>query len=205
MYSYNNALTGTFTSFNNADNTKGKRYLFDSWAKGKVTNAEGAVVVNDSFYYNLDKIQNDLIVKTGSQRIIVVDKKEIGTFTITDGKQEYTFERVDFIKPMQFFVVVAKNDKYALYKFIKTTFIKSDYHTNGLSESGKPYDEYKDEMDYYIATIADQKFQQFDLKKKSIRSAFGSISNKTEDFFSQHKSDAIDEDFLKNLVNYISQ
>ena len=126
IYSFNNALSGQFTSFNNADNTKGKRYLFDNWAKGKVINAQGALVINDSFSYNLDKIQNDLIVKTGTQ-IIVVDKKEISTFTLTDGKREYTFERAELINPMQFFAVLAKNDKYALYKFqycpIKLSFL----------------------------------------------------------------------------------
>src|SRR5437870_2401035 len=60
MYSFNNALSGQFTNFNNTENTKGKRYLFDNWVKGNVINAQGATVVNDSFFYNLDKVQNDL-------------------------------------------------------------------------------------------------------------------------------------------------
>ena len=92
-----------------------------------------------------------------------------------------------------------------MYKFIKTTFIKSDYHTNGLSETGKPYDEYKDESDYYIVTIAEKKFQQFDLKKKSIKTTFGSVSSRTDEFFAQHKNDITDEQFLKDLFNYLGQ
>jgi len=203
-YSYNNALSGQFTNFNNIENTKGKRYLFDNWVKGKVINAQGALVVNDSFSYNLDKVQNDLIVKNGSQ-VIIVDKKELGTFTLSDGNQEYTFERNELINPAQFFVVLAKNEKYALYKLIKTKFIKADYHTNGLSESGNTYDEYKDEADYYIVSIVEKKFQQFSLKKKSIKTAFESISNNSKEYFEQHKNDAIDEEFLKKLVVYLNK
>ena len=100
-------------------------------------------------------------------------KKEIGTFTLTDGKQEYTFEPVDIINPLQFFAVLAKNDKYALYKLIKTKFIKADYHTNGLSESGNTYDEYKDEADYYIVSIPEKKFHQFFASDHSPGSFYG--------------------------------
>ena len=49
IYSYNSALNGSFTTFNKEDNTRGKQYLFDSWAKGTVIDINNNVIANDSF------------------------------------------------------------------------------------------------------------------------------------------------------------
>ena len=105
---------------------------------------------------------------------------------------------------MQFFVVVAKNEKYAVYKSIKTTFIKSDYHTNGLSESGKPYDEYSDEYKYYVVFPDNKGFKEVTLKTNVIKDVFGE-NQKANEFISEHKGSAVDENYLIDLVNYLNQ
>ena len=76
VYSYNTALNGTFIGFNKEDNTRGKKYLFDSWAKGTVVDINKNVIANDSLGYNFDKMQNILIVKM-SDKIIQVNKPDI--------------------------------------------------------------------------------------------------------------------------------
>src|ERR1051326_4995385 len=62
VYSHNTAWDGSYVNFNSIENTKGNRYLFDGWAKGNIITSKGDVIANDSFYYNLDKMSNTLLV-----------------------------------------------------------------------------------------------------------------------------------------------
>ena len=49
--------------------------------------------------------------------------------------------------------VLSAGSKYKIYKLTTTKFIKSDMETNGLVSSGNPYDEYADEITYYVLTV----------------------------------------------------
>lgn len=202
VYSSNTALNGSFVNFNNQNNTKGKRYLFDNWATGIVIDADGNKIDSDSFYYNVDKIENNLLVTRDKKAIISVYKTQVNSFSLSDGKSTVTYDRVSYIDPNQLLILVAKNDKYSFYKLPKTKFIKSNYYTNGITESGNQFDEYKDEAVYYIATPADKKFVKVDLKKKSLKPAFANDEAKFNEYFSKNTGD-INEDYIIGLVEYM--
>ena len=150
-------------------------------------------------------MQNILMVKM-KEKIIGVNKSDIYSFTVSDGLQTYNFERVDLINPLQFFIVLAKADnKYALYKLIKTRFEKANYHTDGLMETGKPYNEYIDENSFYIVMPGSASFETVNLKTKSIKEVLKNDIDKVNTYFSQHKSETLNEDFLKNLITWLNQ
>jgi hypothetical protein len=48
--------------------------------------------------------------------------------------------------------LIAKGTKYAVYKLTTTKFVKSNYHTDGVTLTGNPYDEYIDKHKYYLVT-----------------------------------------------------
>src|SRR5690348_14621936 len=74
VYTHNTALDGSFVNFNSIENTKGKRYLFDDWAKGSVITPKGELVNADSLYYNFDKMSNLLLITADKKNIIAVDR-----------------------------------------------------------------------------------------------------------------------------------
>jgi hypothetical protein len=205
VYTHNTALDGSFVNFNNIENTKGKRYLFDDWAKGNVTMSAGGVINSDSLYYNFDKMSSSLLVTTDKKNIIAVNRSDISSFTLSDTNTNYNFERVDAINPRGFLQVLEKKDKgYILYKSITTKFEKASYHTDGLMESGKPYDEYSDQYKYYIALPDNKGYKNIVLKVKGIKEAF-SGNPKFEEYTSAHKNALMDESYLIELIRFLNQ
>jgi hypothetical protein len=204
-YSNNTALNGSNVNFNAIENTKGRRYLFDGWAKGNVITSKGDVINNDTMLFNLDKMNNTLLVTEDKNNIIAVNRADISSMTLSDGKETYHFERVDAINPQGFLQVLAKKENgYILYKSIRTKFEKADYHTDGLMESGKSYDEYSDEYKYFIVMPDGKSFKEVALKSKSIKEAVGT-DPKAAQFFSAHKNDPVNETYLSALVDYLNQ
>jgi hypothetical protein len=203
-YTHNTAMDGSFVNFND-NNSKGRRYLFDGWAKGKVITSTGYVIASDSIDYNFDKMNSSLLVTTNKKDIIEVNRNDISAFVLNDEKNTYEFERVDAIDVQSFLeVVTKKNDGYILYKSVKTIFEKANYQTNGISESGHTYDLYTDEFKYYVVLPDGKEFRSISLKSKSIKEAFANDAKAIE-YISAHKSDIIDEKFIKSMVEQLNQ
>ena len=139
--------------------------------------------------------------------MIQVENSDIRSFTLNDQGSEYKFEKNPLIDDKLFFIQLVKpgDGKYSLYKSVKTTFVKSDYRSDGLTESGKNYDEYVDENNYYIVSASWDKYKTVALKKKSIREALQDEMDKVNSYFSQHKDNFINESFLVGLVNSLNQ
>lgn len=101
------------------------------------------------------------------------------------------------------FEIIQKGNNYSVYKRVKVVLVKPTYKSDGLTESGNKYYEYKDASKYCVTDNKNNSVKKFDLKKRSIADAFG--KEKTASFFTQHKKDPVDETFLKNPVLNFNQ
>ncbi|HEX4852175.1 MAG TPA: hypothetical protein VFV08_15270, partial [Puia sp.] len=210
QYSPSNFMNGgVISSFNTKDNTKGKRYYYDGWVRGTLVAEKGKIIKSDKYLFNLDKLNSSLLVTEDKENIIQVDKSEIRYFTLVNGSDSTNFERVDMIDPKVYLRIVTKKGSgfgYTLYKSVHTTFVKSNYVTDGLMESGNPYDEYVDAEQYYVVTPEGKEFRPISsLKAKAIKNAFKGQEKKFNEYLDQHPDQNIDELFLKGLTDYINE
>jgi hypothetical protein len=200
---YTGASLPTFTHH---EDTRGSRYLFDDWAKGTVVSANNTVIDNSKFLFNYDKISNNLFITLDRKTAIEVGKEEFKSFTLRKNDSEYVFTHVFLIDNHHFFQTIVKNDqKYSLYKLIYTKLVKSNYFTDGLYESGKPYDEYVDMVDYYVILPGDKIYKKVNTTRRSIKEILSMEKTKINLFISEHRYELIDENFLKSLVLFFNQ
>jgi len=207
QYSPANFLNGSvLRGFNNFENTKGRRYLFDSWVKGSILTSDGKTIDNPGFLFNLDKVTNRLLVTQDKTNIVEVDKAAIRSLNLNNGAEAVILERLDLINPQVFLRLLTKKDNgYSLYKSTKTKLVKANYTTNGIVESGNTYDEYVDEDQYYIVSAAEKGFKTFTLWPKSIKTALKGNEKKLNGYFYNHAGENIDELFVKGLIEEINR
>jgi len=197
---------GMVASFSYKEDTRGSRYLFEQWAKGYVVDSKGQTIKNDAYAFNYDKMGGSLLLTQDKLAAVDVDKDQIKSFTVynkLDVPETYTM--VPQIDSKHFTRVLSDGNKYKVYKHTKTTFVKSDYHTDGMASTGNRYDEYVDEDAYYVLDTKTSQIQEITLKSKSIKKAFASDADKVKSFYSQHPDDEINEAFLGNLADYLNE
>jgi hypothetical protein len=190
--------------FHSKEDTKGSIYLFDSWMQGTVVNGYDSNIVNDDKnLYNINKITGDLVMTRDFRRALTLDKTRISFFTLFDSsKNAHTFMTVPEINIDLFCEVIALGDSCAVFKLTTTKFVKANFQSDGIVSTGNNYDEYVDDVKYYVYNGRTDAYQPFLLKKKSIIAAFDNNARVNE-YFSKHK-DAIDENVVKNLADYIN-
>lgn len=200
--------SGTGMAYNlvNNEDTKGSRYLFDTWVKGYVTDAKGNAVNSENYTFNYDKIGGALLLSQDKQTAIAVDKEHVKNFVVYNkADKAMAFEYVPVIDATHYCEVLAIGSKYKIYKLTKTKFIKADYKNDGISSSGNKYDEYIDEPAYYVVGAKIPAPQKISLKNKAIKQVFAADAEKVKTFFTDHKDDDINEAFLAALGNYLNQ
>jgi len=207
-FSYFNvsAANGTLFNISRKEDTKGSRYLVgDGWAKGYVVDKTGATVKNDNFSYNYDKINGSLLLTQDKRAAVDVDRDQIKSFTIYDKlDQPETYQLIAAINPTHYSKVLSDGSKYKVYKYTKTTFVKSDFKTDGMTSSGNRYDEYVDEPTYYVLNVKTSAMQKISLKGKAIKQVFAADADKVKAYFSDHADDDINETFLANLADSLN-
>jgi hypothetical protein len=116
------------------------------------------------------------------------------------------FEKIDLINKNKFLVnlVNGGNKKYTLYKSINTKFVKADFVSNGLIQSGNKYDEYADSYDYYIV-YGNGIYKKIELKEKAVKQVLIEDKEKVKNFFVQHSGDKLDELLLSELIIFLNQ
>ena len=194
---------GNLFSYGNEYNAKGTRLLFDGWVKGTVVKNSGEEITGDKYFFNFDKITNNLLVTVDKQEIIEVYKDSIQSFKFSERGKIYEFEKVMAIQRYKFVQVLIKNDdNYSLYKSINTRFVPADYETNGLTESGNAYNEFVDANKYYIMYKGE--LRPVELKFSSIKRALKEKSSKTKDYYADHLMDEVDENYLTEIVELVN-
>src|SRR5215218_3084103 len=200
-----NVNTGSvLPSFLIKQDTKGNRYLYETWVDGSVTGVNGVVYNSPNYRYNYDKINKKLFMLLDTTTIVELSSEDIAGFNLKTDGQVSVFERLKNSTDLNFYQAVYKNDKgYSLYKLLTTKFKKADYQTNGIIESGNKYDEYIDEQVYFVLSPK-QELIKISFKKKNIEKVLENESTKVSTFFNQHKNETLDENLVKELLRYLN-
>jgi len=200
-------LSGTFLpSFSHEPETKGTRYLFDKWVGGVVLDTGNNVIDNKSYLFNYDKVSRDILLTQDMKKAIEINKDQVKAFALKDEQGTlYIFELIPAVNNGNFVMQLAKGNKYALYKSIKTKYVKADYQTDGMVEHGSPDNQYIDEFHYYVLKNDTKEVKEIEFKKKTIKAVFGTESDKVNTYFSQHADDDINEEFLKGLIIFLNK
>lgn len=194
---------GNIFAYGTNFNIKGTRYLFDEWVRGTVVKNSGEEIDGITYYFNFDKITNNLLVTIDKQQVIEVYKDSIQSFRFKEKGELFAFEKFPTIERYRFVRVLIKDaDKYSLYKSMHTRFVGSDYQTNGLTETGNPYDEYVDSHKYYIVYNGEARLVE--LKFSSIKKALKEKVSLAKDYYAGHMMDEIDEAYLSEIVEYVN-
>jgi CarboxypepD_reg-like domain len=187
------------------EDTKGSRYFFPKWVGGVVVDSGNNIIVNKSYLFNYDKITRSLLLTTDLKTALEIDKESVKAFDLKDedGK-EYLFELVPGVGNGNFVLRLAGQKQYRLYKYTTTKFVKSNYRSDGLTESGNNYDEYVDESSYFLVDGKTRAVKKVELKKKSIKEAYAAEAEKTQKYFSDHSDQDINEEFVIGLTNQLN-
>lgn len=188
--------------FNPKANTVGTQYLFPDWVHGTLITNDGQKF--SEYLYDLDKISQGLYRIQADSTVFLIDKMQIKWLSLNDGQTTYEFEKVPSLKDDQLYRILAKGSKYSLYSLISTKFIPSNYTSNGIVTKGNLYDEFKDEVSYYLVT-ADGTAKQVSLKKKAFVSALEAEKPAIEKFFKDNSDATQNEAFYKQLVISLNQ
>jgi hypothetical protein len=195
---------GSVPSFNLKEETVGSRYLFDRWVNGQVTNLRDSVMKLPTVLYNYDKVTQSLLMFQDKKIVIEIYRDQIKSFALKYKEKDYEFIRIPMISD-EFFQPIIKNKKYSLYKTIRTRFVKADYSSNGISESGNNYDEYKDQPSFYVVFSNGRDFVKLEPRKKLIKQALPKDAAKIEAYFYTNNPEAIDEAFLTGLIENLNE
>ena len=155
-------------SFNNEENTIGTRFLFNDWVNGdSVINAQGLLINTTGFIFNYDKVTGSMLATQDKINNMLVSSPGIQSFVLRGMGKRYFFEHVNAIDSFHFFLALAKSDKrYSLYKRFVTTYAASDSHNYGVIQTGKEYNEYKDDNKYYVIDESNNTAAQPSLSQK---------------------------------------
>ncbi|HEX5151620.1 MAG TPA: hypothetical protein VFW07_09220 [Parafilimonas sp.] len=203
----NSSQGSAITSFNNEENTVGTRFLFNDWVQGdSVINAQGVLINTTGFVFNYDKLTGSMLATQDKINNMLVSSNGIQSFVLKSMGKRYFFEHVKAIDSIHFFLSLAQSDsKYSLYKHFITTYTASDFKNLGVIQTGKEYNEYKDDNKYYVVDESNNTITQLSLKPREIKAFFASQKQEVDIYFKQHKNDEIDDRFLAGLVNSLNQ
>ena len=205
QYSFRPIISsGRLFAYGTEQNIKGNRFLFDKWVKGTVVKNSGEEISGDKYYFNFDKVTDNLLVTIDKKDIIEVYKDSIQSFSFHENGEFYRFKKLIPIQRYRFVqVLLEDNAKFSLYKTINTRFVAADYSTNGLTESGNPYDEYVDRNQYFI--MYKDEVRPVLLKFTSIKKALKENSSEVKDFYADHLMDEVDENYLVRIIEYVNK
>ncbi len=203
----NVADNGVVTSFNDMENTKGERFLFNTWVSGSgMIDAQGQAVNSGTYLFNFDKLTGGLLVTENKKDMMLVASTGVKSFMLESKGKQYRFQHVPLIDATKFYLHLAGSDiLYSLYKECSVRFVKSNYRDDGMIQTGKPYDEYLDNSLYYLILPNENTFRVVPLKPKEIKNLLLARREKVNAYFSQHRDDEINETFLTGLIYYINQ
>ena len=201
-----NTLTAgtTLPVLKHQEDTRGSRYLLRDFAHGIIVDNTSRVIVDSMLLMNFDKIDGQLMIAQDPRNYLEVDKEKVLAFAFKTPDTSFVFLNVPILSKINYFQLIASGPRYSVYKSLRTKFVKANYVSNGLTESGNNYDEYVDTETYFWVAGNDSA-GVLELKKKSIKNVFAKDKPRVDTWFSKHKMDDIDDTFLKGLINYLNE
>ncbi len=198
--------TEPLEEFNNVENTKGRRFLFNTWATGSnVSDKQGQPMNISSYLFNYDELTGSLLATENKKDILSVTPGALKSFTLEYRGKQYAFAHIGAIDSTRFYLRLAGGDgMYALYKECKVRFVKSNYRNDGIIQSGNPNDEYIDESQYYIIR-PNEETGRIVFKPSDIKNILVAEKEKVKAYFNQHSDDPVDEYFLTDLITSLNK
>jgi hypothetical protein len=193
-------------SFVPSFSTTGSKYLFPSWVNGTVIDQSGQKF-SEGYLFNFNKASQALLLRLRDSSVaFMVDKQQLQSIVLSNGIKAYSLEKVKGLDSTKLYNVLVKGPKYSLYSFIRTKFEAADYFTNGISSSGSQFDEYKDEIKYYLVA-ADGKIYDLPFRKKAIKRSLNIEKDKVAEYYSKYDNAGhpFDESFLVGLIKSLNQ
>lgn len=185
--------------------TRGNRYLFDEFAHGYVINNQNTLVYNESYRFDYDKIGGVLLLTEDNNTVTQVPDAQITSFTLFSNQDQLvTFAQVAAIDKKHYVQVLAEGPKYGLYKSIVSRLVHSSYTNNGFAAHGNDYDEFVDDVDYYVIDAKTNQPRKFSLKKKALKTIFAAEPDKINKYLTDHPGD-IDDTYVEKLGEYMNQ
>ncbi len=202
--SFANTRGTEIPTFHYQEATKGSQYLFTDWKRGKAINSEGQLVDQPGLSFNYDKMHHGLYMTKDKKTSYILDLHNVKEILIDDNGNTLEYVHLPQVSDETLLLVLVKSPtKYSLYKSLTTKFIKSNYVSTGLTETGHNYDEYLDEPQYYLFTLKGT-FEKLPTKKKALKEYFDG-NKAAESFLKDHRNDDIDDNFMKDLVETLNK
>jgi hypothetical protein len=186
-------------------NIVGSRYQFDAFAHGFFTDMAGKQIYNQYYLFNYEKVSGYLLLTVDRSNIMKVEKGQVRSFTIYDNSDHrFDFERLPAIDSEHYVQVLANGEKYKVCKLIKTHFFASDFAHTAAGGVGNDYDQYQDNVEYYVLDVKSSQLQKLSsLKKKSLKAGFAKEEDKVDKFIGENSGN-IDDTYLSNLGDYMN-
>jgi len=104
-----------------------------------------------------------------------------------------------------FLIPIIKSEKgYSLYKRLLTKLVRADYSNEGYFTTGKKFDEFIDDYEYYLVLPGNTDYRKMYLKESNIRRVLKYELALLNEFFSMHEND-INEQSLIGIIQYINE
>jgi hypothetical protein len=188
----------------NADNKKNP-YLLNRFVKGIIVDQNNNIIDDSTNLLNFDKENCQLVITRDKKNYLTVDKEKVVAFALKTKDSCYLFMNVPLLNKSDYFLLIGNGAKYSVYKLIKSRLVKSHDQSVGLGSSGINLNEYVDQQTYYKVDEMNRIAGQFELNRKSIRSSFTLEEKKVNEYFIEHKSDEINDYFMRDFIAYLNR
>jgi len=185
----------------------GSPFLSNSWMQGRVQLSTELEIPHpqEILYFNYDKMRMKVITTTPDGQLKAYSANDVLSFVLVDSNNRlYSFEKVPEIGSAIFVTSLVKSDKgFSLYRRIITRMKEANYMSIGYSSTGKRYDTYVDEYEYYLVSSATGEVQKFFLNRHKVEKVFRAHIDKL-DLIDKQYNHILNENAIVDLVEAIN-
>lgn len=185
----------------------GSTYLSKNWIRGtlELSNHRRIPGPDQVLLFNFDKIKNIVYVLNQEKKFSTYPIDSISSFFLVGSDMDYSFEKIPWISNNFFLIPIIKSEKgYSLYKRLLTKLVRADYSNEGYFTTGKKFDEFIDDYEYYLVFPGNTDYRKMYLKESNIRRVLKYELALLNEFFSMHEND-INEQSLIGIIQYINE
>jgi|SRR5579863_552634 len=199
-----------FSAYQNytSGEVKGSQFFLTDWSPGEIVTIHKEVF-NADLQFIYDKVRQEIFIrKKDSALILLANKDEVESFSLKDNQgTQYNFVNSKLFTnetPEVFYqVLVYDSTKLSLLKYIKTMFVKADYHDMMKVKEGEVYDAFVDKYIYYFVQ-PDGVLKPVELKTKSLKKVFGEMNIPYENYMKIHYQ-PVNEEYLIDMVKELNK
>jgi len=186
----------------------GSQFFLPGWSKGEIVTVHKEVY-NEDLQFIYDKVRQEIFIrKKDSSLTLLANKDEIASFSLKDEQgTHYNFVNsklyTDETPEVFYQVLVYDSAKLTLLKYIKTIYVKADYHDMMKVKEGEVNDAFVDKYTYYIVK-ADGLPQPVELKNKSVKKVFSDLNLPYQKYMNEHYQ-PVNEEYLIDMVKQMNE